>query len=701
MKAALAVSLLGLLPFAGFAAKRQVVSLDGTWRIAEGGLEAVPAAFERDVPVPGLADMAVPPFVEPGPTVASRKDQVPNKDPRRDAFWYRRTFRLDGPVPAVAQIKVRKAMFGTRVILNGRTLGDHRPCFTPGYFDARPALRVGENELLIRVGADRRAVGAGIPSGFDFEKARYIPGIFDSVELILSGTPHFTQVQAAPDLAGRAVRVQAVLRNGGAAAAGAGATFVVREAESGREAGRADAPAVQLAPGAETTVDVRVAIADCRPWSPDDPFLYRLEAEATADRVEVRFGMREFRFDPKNCRATLNGKPFRLRGSNITLYRFFEDAGRGDLPWRDDWVKLLHRRVKEMNWNSLRYCIGFPPEAWYDAADEAGILIQDEFPIWSHLPDVTHAELAAEYAEWLRERWNHPCVVIWDACNETRSTETGEAIREVRRLDLSGRPWDNGYNVPQEPGDVYESHPYHFKGEGRLRDLAAATTIPKGSKRHNEGGHAAVINEYGWHWVNRDGTPTTLTRKLYDEVLGTNATPAQRFRMQALWLAADTEFWRMHRKAAGVLHFTTLGYARPDGQTSDHWTPGGLASLEWEPEFRQYVRDAFAPVGVALDFWADRVETSAAARVTVRLVNDLDVPWRGQVALRVSRPGAPKAFLEVRQVAEMPAYGETSAAFDLYWPEVAGPCTMEAEIRGAGGAAVRSVREFDVAAGLK
>ena len=35
-----------------------------------------------------------------------------------------------------------------------------------------------------------------------------------------------------------------------------------------------------------------------------------------------------------------------------------------------------------MNWNSLRYCIGFPPDFWYDIADEEGILLQDEFPIW-------------------------------------------------------------------------------------------------------------------------------------------------------------------------------------------------------------------------------------------------------------------------------------------------------------------------------
>ena len=143
---------------------RQSISLDGTWEIAEGVMAKAPAAFDRKVSVPGLIDMAQPAFAEVGV-----------KSERREAFWYRREFRIEGPIPAVAVLKVHKAMFGSRVILNGQVLGDHSPSFTPGYFNAKPALKVGDNELLIRVGADRDAVGPGIPSGFDFEKQRYIP----------------------------------------------------------------------------------------------------------------------------------------------------------------------------------------------------------------------------------------------------------------------------------------------------------------------------------------------------------------------------------------------------------------------------------------------------------------------------------------------------------------------------------------------
>jgi len=55
-----------------------------------------------------------------------------------------------------------------------------------------------------------------------------------------------------------------------------------------------------------------------------------------------------------------------------------------------------------------------------------------------------------------------------------------------------------------------------------------------------------------WLWLNRDGSPTTLTRQLLENILGTNATAQDRRELCAQYIAAETEFWRCHRKAAGV-----------------------------------------------------------------------------------------------------------------------------------------------------
>ena len=293
-------------------------------------------------------------------------------------------------------------MFGSRVILNGTLLGDHPGSFTPARFDARAALRPGENEVLIRVGAFRDAVPKSVPSGWDYEKMLYIPGIFDSVELILSGSPHIVRVQAVPDIQKQAVVVRAWVNP---AVAVTKLHFTVREASSGQVVGEGDCQIPAARSDAEPEGQATIAIRDCHLWSPEDPFLYELEARGEADALTTRFGMRSFRLNPATGRAILNGRPYFMRGSNVTLYRFFEDSERGEKPWREEWVRRLHKAFRDMHWNSLRYCIGFPPEAWYRIADEEGFLIQDEFPIWNAadrpgLYDV--GELTREYTEWMQ-----------------------------------------------------------------------------------------------------------------------------------------------------------------------------------------------------------------------------------------------------------------------------------------------------------
>jgi hypothetical protein len=144
------------------------------------------------------------------------------------------------------------------------------------------------------------------------------------------------------------------------------------------------------------------------------------------------------------------------------------------------------------------------------------------------------------------------------------------------------------------------------------------------------------------------------------------------------------------------MHFTTLGYARPDGQTSDHWKQGGVARLEWEPEFYRYVRDAFAPVGLMIDYWKARPAQGTKARVPVILINDLEQPWQGPVTLRLHRAG--HVLHESKKDCQLEPFGQTKIEFGMAWPEQLGPCVLEAELRGADDESVRSVRDILIVA---
>jgi hypothetical protein len=675
--------------------RRQVLSLDGVWQIAEGMRDKRPSCFDRQIPVPGLADMANPPFAEVG---------TEKSGPYRDCFWYRRTFTVADPYPAVVRLKLHKAMYGTRVYLNGKLVGEHLPCFTPVESDIRRFLSApGErNELVVCVGAHRNVLPRGMPDGRDHEKFAYPPGIYDSVELILSGAPRVASVQAVPDLETRAVRVVAEVED--RVKTGGQVSCRVSEVRTGKLVGSGQASYPAGRKGG--SVDLRIPIAGCRFWSPEDPFLYELEVSTPGDTLGTRFGVRSFRLDRQTGHAVLNGKPYFLRGTNVCIFRFFEDPKRGDLPWREDWVRRLHRVFRDMHWNSVRYCIGFPPEQWYRIADEEGLLIQDEFPVWydRHWPvDFKSAELVKEYTEWMRERWNHPCVVIWDAQNETITPETGKAIRAVRHLDLSGRPWDNGESPPQDPGDSFEAHPYVFPSEGgffRLADFAHTPGSPGSpggvaaqNVRRNVGGNPVIINEYCSGFLDREGNSTNpRTAEYYQENLGAHATAEQRQEFRARTIAAETEFWRAGRQVAGVLHFCGLAYSKPNVVTSDHFL--NLEKLTLEPNFRRYMGDAFAPVGLMVDFWAEDWPAGRACQVPVIVINDLDADWKGTVRLRAIH--GVKMVQEQTQPCAVPALRTRTVRFPMSAPAETGKYQWIAELNSAGGAPVQSLRDFAV-----
>lgn len=346
--------------------KRTIISLNGEWKIEEGSKENIPGKFTHTIKVPGLVSLAQPAFTNAGPKVKDRRSLI-QVDSLREAFWYYRTFSVNGEIPEIALLKVSKAMFGIKVFLNGKDLGEHLPCFTPGYFNVREALKKGENEIIIRVGSARNSVPFSVPDGFDFEKDRYIPGIFDNVELIMSGTPLIISVQAAPDIERKQVRIQVRMDNP-AAIFESGVDFLIAESATGKVAGKLNKKMTFLQD--RNILSVTIPIKDCRLWSPEDPFLYDLKVTTEGDEYSTRFGMREFRYDTVSGKPMLNGKPYFLRGTNATLYRFFEDDACKDLPWDSAWVRALHKSFRQFHWNSIRYCIGIAPEEWYRIADE-------------------------------------------------------------------------------------------------------------------------------------------------------------------------------------------------------------------------------------------------------------------------------------------------------------------------------------------
>jgi hypothetical protein len=401
---------------------------------------------------------------------------------------------------------------------------------------------------------------------------------------------------------------------------------------------RVDVPA-----GSTKTVTQTVPIPKAHLWSPEDPFLYQVATGTAGDDATTRFGMRGFRFDTVTQRAYLNGRPYFLRGSNITLHRFFEDPLSGTLPWDEAWLhRLLVVIPKQMHWNAFRFCIGPVPDRWLEIADESGLLIQNEYMVWvGHTPASFHSydidEMTAEFSEWMRDNWNHPSVAIWDASNESKLPEfTTKLIPAVRHLDLSNRPWENGYNAPAGADDPVEDHQYllspkqNGQREFQMTDLELMLG-PSPAELTSKTGHAVILNEYDELWLQRDGEPTLITQKVYARLLGDRNTTENRFALHAYLMGGLTEFWRAYRHYTGVMYLGYLAVSDPKSVTSDDFID--VKNLKLEPHFEKAMEQAFNPLGVYLNFWHPELNAGEVRDYTIAMVNDEDRPRAGTLRL--------------------------------------------------------------------
>ncbi len=86
-----------------------------------------------------------------------------------------------------------------------------------------------------------------------------------------------------------------------------------------------------------------------------------------------------------------------------------------------------------------------------------------------------------------------------------------------------------------------------------------------------------------------------------------------------------------------------------------------LKKMTWEPEFYTYVRDAFAPVGLMIDACADSYPAGKLKEFPVRVINDLDKDWKGEVRFRLLMEGG--IIQEKTQSCEVSALGVSKIAF--------------------------------------
>jgi beta-mannosidase len=176
---------------------------------------------------------------------------------------------------------------------------------------------------------------------------------------------------------------------------------------------------IQLTRG-DNELSVPATVEEPRLWWTHDqgfPHLYRVTIQVgpggrkkPSDSVEFSYGVRTF--EMRDWIAHLNGRRLFVKGNNygpgdtrlatMTRERFEQDL----------------TLAKEANMNMLRLHAHIEHPAFYDVADELGILVWQDFPLqWGYDKEVLPEALrqAEVMVDLLR---NHPSIVVWCMHNE-------------------------------------------------------------------------------------------------------------------------------------------------------------------------------------------------------------------------------------------------------------------------------------------
>ena len=329
-------------------------------------------------------------------------------------FWYQRDIEI--PATSADKCVVFKCVgVQNRALLwiNGEFAGEHKGYSAPFEFDVTKFIKAGEKNSFVFAVSNHQAYNEnGDPiSGCTSRAAnRFTGGIMGDVELEILDRYHINSLYVTEyDFDNNTFDVVTDITAPG--------DYQLKwqlfygEGFSYLSCGSSNSPEFTL------SIDPK----KIEFWSPKNPHLYRIEvtvvAEARVCHTRVaRFGLRKL--EARGTKFFLNNAPVYLRG--ICEHGYYPITVH---PTNDvEYYKNVIRKLKELDFNFIRFHTWIPVEEYMTAADELGMLLHVE------CPNNTTEEEFKNIVKFVRR---HPSVVICCMGNEMYVGD--EEIEKYRR----------------------------------------------------------------------------------------------------------------------------------------------------------------------------------------------------------------------------------------------------------------------------
>ena len=462
--------------------RESFLNLNGVWQYAVSTLNSEPEEYDGDIVVPFPLESelsGVGRVLQPG-----------------EYLWYRREFTL----PEDFNVGRVLLHFGAvdqcaRVWVNGMDACTHTGGYLPFSADITDLLFEGENTLVVRVTDDTdrsyhtRGKQKLKPGGIWYSP---VSGIWQTVWCESVPENYISSLFITPHLEDGSVELLVM---------GEGAVRAV-----------IDGDAYDFEAGTSALLKLR----EVRAWSPEEPYLYKLELAMGDDRVESYFAMRSVGIgEDRNGvkRLLLNGKPYFQNG---LLDQGWWPDGLYTAP-SDEALAFDIAAAKTMGFNMLRKHVKVEPLRWYYHCDRLGMLVWQDMPngggaysaltvsapllTGSHSRDDKYSKFARreekgrdefreELLDMVSHLYNAPSIVTWVIFNEGwgqfDSDKCAEAVLEL----------DSSRILDRASG-------WHDQGSGELRSIHLYFDDYK--HKPDKLGRCVVLSEFGGYTLPIDG----------------------------------------------------------------------------------------------------------------------------------------------------------------------------------------------------
>ena len=319
------------------------------------------------------------------------------------SVWYTRSFDLENIAEDERLIlRIGAAQYDCKVFLNGGFLGNHYGGSTPFNVELTGHLKQGRNWLMLCVNNTRTLDRVPMRNTDWFNYG----GVYRDVDLYRLPKAFISDLFVSLVPNGQYNEIAVEVEVDGATSAPV--QFVIEE----------------LGLSASIPLDAsgkgRLSLA-AKPelWSPENPKLYKTVAKLGEDQVEDKVGFRQI--EQAGTEVLLNGKPIFLRG--ISVHE--DDEVHGKVLTYED-LKQRFAHAKELNCNFMRFAHYPHDERAAKLADEQGILLWEEIPVYWAIDfdnPATLKDASNQLRELIKRDRNRASVIIWSVGNENPDTD--------------------------------------------------------------------------------------------------------------------------------------------------------------------------------------------------------------------------------------------------------------------------------------